>query len=152
MSSRLSIVAVALAAAVGSAAAQPGPPPAPPPDLTRANPHQGAVEAIAVALRVPTAAELEAALAPTVRVHKRVACRGLPAVVRGRQRAKLAACLRAKATAGVAITAVRGQRRVRAHLALGAAGAAAALIVELRPAGGRLEIVGLDGAAPARGR
>jgi len=150
MSSRLSIVAVlALVAAVGSAAAQPGPPP----DLTRANPHQGAVEAIATALRAPTAAELEAALAPTVRVHKRVACRGLPAVVRGRQRAKLAACLRAKATAGVAITAVRGQRRVRAHLALGAAGAASALIVELRPAGDRLEIVGLDGAAPpARGR
>lgn len=148
MSPRLWIVAViGLAAAVGGAGATPSPPPGPPPELTRPNPNQGAVDAIARALAAPSAADLEASLASTVRVSKRVGCRGVPAVARGGQRRKLAACLRARVTAsGVAVLAVHGQRRVRARLELRGAAAAAgpALVLELRPARGGLEIVGVD--------
>ncbi|MBL8621950.1 MAG: hypothetical protein JNK64_11620 [Myxococcales bacterium] len=156
MSPRPWIVAViGLAAAVGGAAAAPptpGPPPAPPPDLTRPNPNQGAVEAIAATLTAPTVADLEARLAPTVRVSKRVGCRGVAAVARGGQRRKLAACLRARTSAGgVVVLAVHGQRRVRARLALRGTPAEAdpTLVLELRPAGGGLEIVGVDWAARA---
>jgi hypothetical protein len=136
------VAAIALVAAVGGARATPNPP-GPPPELTRPNANQGEVEAIAATLTAPAAADLEARLAPTVRVHKRVECRGLPAVARSPARCWPRA--RAKATAGVAILRSACQR----HLAR-----------IWRWAGRRRDrrcgpwaagwIVGLDGAALAR--
>ncbi|MBK7072517.1 MAG: hypothetical protein IPH44_09445 [Myxococcales bacterium] len=144
------VAAIALVAAVGGARATPNPP-GPPPELTRPNANQGEVEAIAATLTAPAAADLEARLAPTVRVSKRVGCRGVAAVARGGQRRKLAACLRARVSAaGVAVLAVRGQRRVRARLELRGTPAEfdPSLVLELRPARGGLEIVGVDWVAP----
>lgn len=150
------VAAIALVVAVGGAGATPNPPPGPPPDLTRPNANQGEVEAIAATLTGPTAADLEARLAPAVRVSKRVGCRGVAAVARGGQRRKLVACLRARASAhGVAVLAVHGQRRVRARLALRGTPAEGdpTLVLELRPARGALQIVSVDWVAPtARAR
>lgn len=151
MSSRArALVIVTLVVAVGPAAAAP---PGPPPDLTRPNPNEAAVAAIAATITAPSAADLEARLAPAVRVTRRVGCRGVGATARGRQRAKLAACLRARLApiaGGMQVATVRGRQRIRARVEFHGTPAEVdpTLVLELRPGTDGLLIVGVDWIAP----